>query len=533
MTSQSNIRHAARRILERALPNGSTEGVLSDIFVLLLDMPDIDWLREDKGLTLAQRAVRAVASGNSDRPAIRQAQELLCELLARAGLDLSARGLIMTEALAHPAPWFVLSAQAHAAFSPHDLATLREWFPPYDTKTVARLRSAWKNDTALFDLAQAWEEEVRQSSWLQPGLSVHKIKQIRPDFKWTTADARRYMTNRVWPDWVQRTYDHTTPESMNLAASYALSSDRKILYDHLALSEVVQLAITGPNTHNPENSPGFLPALIRSLGSNNRLDWSGAFPNPIPRAWLLDEIKRLRKGGAPDDHKFVQSYWRALAYAQIDQGIQKFDWVDMMLGEEILALVNHNYTPSRRLISGLTAYMESNPAPPPGWPTHASHALPHAVVLSAWIAAAPPDQWKQQLPDWGAAHIALDLLGKKETAQRCHGRLAQAVLLRILRANDAPEDWKDNYSVFWSHFLRADAASLPSLIKQLGNTGASGRPDPYDVNVGDPVLLDALSRVDRLPELKDPRLLSEFRRVVLDIQSRVSAPRHASPRSRM
>lgn len=533
MTSPPNLRHAARRILERALPAGSTEGVLSDIFALLAGMDDIEWSKQDKGLTLAQRAVRSAASGDSDRPAIRQAQELLCDLLARAGQDLSPQGPIMSDALAHAAPWFVLRAQVHAPFTPEQVESLRQWFPPYEIKTATRLRHAWKNHPVLSGLATSWEDEIRQSAWLQPGVSAYKLRELLPGFKWTPQDARRYLTRRVWPDWIARRSSQDLPESMSMAGSYNLSSDNKNLYDCLGLYEVIQLAFTGPNAHKPENSVGFLPALVRAIGWNNKLDWSGAFKVPIPRGWLIDEINYLRKVGPPDEQKFVQNYWRALAYAQIDQGIQKFDWTDMMLGEEILGQINHNYTPSRRLIAGLTEYMRQNPGPPPAWPTGTSFALPHTVVLSAWVAAAPPEQWKRRLPDWGASHVSLDLLGKKQTAQRCHGRLAQAVLLRILRAADEPEDWKDNYSVFWSHFLRADAASLPSLLKQLGNTGAPDRPDPFDVTVGDPVILDALSHMDQLPTFKDPRLSSEFRRVVLDLRSRVSAIRNPSPRQRM
>lgn len=53
MTSPPNLRHAARRILERALPAGSTEGVLSDIFALLAGMDDIEWSKQDGSVRVA------------------------------------------------------------------------------------------------------------------------------------------------------------------------------------------------------------------------------------------------------------------------------------------------------------------------------------------------------------------------------------------------------------------------------------------------------------------------------------------------
>lgn len=205
----------------------------------------------------------------------------------------------------------------------------------------------------------------------------------------------------------------------------------------------------------------------------------------------------------------------------------------MMAGEEILSLVNHNATPSRRLVAALTERLKKDALVPPAWPENAAQAVPHAIVMAAWITSAPSNLWCAQAADWGAAHVSLDLLGKRDTARQCHGLLAGAILLRILRAQDEPSHWRTNYALFWSHFLRADAAKLPALLKQIYNAGAPGRPDPMDVAVGDPVVQDALRRTKELPTLSNPQHDAQLRRLVLDLSARVTAPRVDAARPRM
>ena len=529
MTTTPNLRQAARRTIERLLPHND-EGALVD--ALALAVPGLDWSSTDKGNSLAHRVLRAIATGKQDRPAVRQAQELLCDLLLRDGHDVSASSPIMGQALALGAAWFVLRRHQSVAFSADELATLRAWVPTFDQSTAKRVVSAWSADPGLLSIAKEWEQDVRDNAWLTPGLSAHKIKTVYAgQFSWTdNNNARRFLARRLLPAWLERPYPNRHPEALRVATAGAFSAGGKTLLRALSPELVLRLVIEGTRSNPSPNAPGLLPAWAGQelFGA----DWLAGVSDPLPSDWLAREVELLRKS-QPDGSKEVQAYWRALGYHQGSCGVKALDWSMMMAGEEILSLVNHNATPSRRLVAALTDRLQKDPMVPPAWPENAAQAVPHAIVTAAWITSAPSHLWCPQAADWGAAHVSLDLLGKRNTARQCHGLVAGAILLRILRAQDDPSHWRTNYSLFWSHFLRSDPATLPALLKQIQNTAAPGRPDPMDVTVGDPVIRDALSRVGDLPTLSNPQHDTQFRRVVLELSSRVTAQRIEAARPRM
>ena len=308
MTSPPNLRQAARRTIERLLPHND-EGALVD--ALALAVPGMDWLRTDKGASLADRVLRAIATGKQDRPAVRQAQELLCDLLLRDGHDVSATSPIMAQALALGAAWFVLRRHQSAALSAAELATLRARVPTFDQSTAKRVVSAWSADPGLLSIAKEWEQDVRDNAWLAPGLSAHKIKTVYAgQFSWTgNNNARRFLARRLLPDWLERPYPHRHPEALSVATAGAFAAGGKTLLRALSPELVLRLVIEGTRSNPSPNAPGLLPVWAGQelFGA----DWLAGVSDPLPADWLAREVELLRKS-QPDGSKGVQAYWRAL-----------------------------------------------------------------------------------------------------------------------------------------------------------------------------------------------------------------------------
>lgn len=541
----NNVRHAGRRVLERSLPMAKNEGVLADVFTMLWNQEDIDWQHESGGAPLWERTLDALFGTDIVRPGIAQAHELLYGLFQRAGLDLSFSSPVLKKALGLPLDGFVLKAAQSQPPSAVEVARMKQEIPSsfvfIDDEAVRKgrcrfssLYKSWRSNSTLLSVLRAWDKEVEENRWMG-SLDVLSLRKDYPNFCWDEDKALKFVRLRLLPD-LKGGATSSTRLRAALDISYfaPVTQDKKALLDVLSPAKLIAL-LSSMREHAPRDyAPGLIPRMIERSNNRDMFKSEYAFQDATT-AWLLDEVEVLRKGNPLIFKDSEKSYWRAMGGHLETIGLKTLDWGLLSASQEVLSRINNHWAPSKRLVTELTQCLPAASLEcldPPSWPSSDNTFLPHVVVLAAWISALPSPGWERMLSNWKKYQTALTIV-HPEIAMECHGILASGVLLRVLRAQDPPELWKQNHATFWSHFLRSSPSGMYKLSQRIQQSGSPGRPDVFDLQQRDPVVMEALEGFDPKSLNTSNERKSFIAKVVLDLNARLVSSKAPTVKPRM